>query len=204
MARVYIGTINWNHDQWNNAYYPDDIPDEWKLAYYANDFSAVVLPENLWRTEQIESVAEALEDIEESFAVYCLLETASLNAQETAAVKSLLNPYFRGFIVKISQGLAENNGNLADCIFPLSEKGDNTSARYWAEMPISTQQPLDVLFVHCDPDLKKIRNYFEQVRRQLESERTVLIVVTPADSQAAPDVEFLQQLRTLLELMAIA
>lgn len=204
MARVYIGTINWNHDQWNNAYYPDDIPDEWKLAYYANDFSAVVLPENLWRTEQIESVAEALEDIEESFAVYCLLETGSLIPREIAAVKSLLNPYFQGFVVKPSQGLAENNSNLADCIFPLTVKAGNTSARYWAKMPINTQQPLEVLFLSCDPDLKKIRNYFEQLRQQLEDDKTVLIVVTPADSREAPDVEFLQQLRTLLELMAIA
>ena len=206
MSRVHIGTIHWDHKKWNDSYYPDDIPDEWKLAFYANDFSAIVLPENLWRTAEIEALAEYLEDLDEQFAVYCLLETGCLDEQEIAAVKSLLDPYFRGFIVKQSQLSTGKDNYLDDCIYPLADGvgNSNSGTRYWAELPISTQQPLEVLFVSREADLKKLRQYFEQVRQQLEHGKEVLIAVTPADSEPAPDIEFLQQLRTLLELMAIA
>ena len=67
-----------------------------------------------------------------------------------------------------------------------------------------TDRPLSVVRVHDGLSLKAMRQQFERIQPQLDQYDDILILVTATQPEKAPDMEFLEQLRTLLELMAIA
>lgn len=43
--RVLIGSCGWQHEGWQDSYYPDDLPPEWRLGYYSNEFPLAVVTE---------------------------------------------------------------------------------------------------------------------------------------------------------------
>jgi hypothetical protein len=43
-----LGTAGWLRDDWENGYYPSDLPEDWRLAYYANDADCVLLTADQW------------------------------------------------------------------------------------------------------------------------------------------------------------
>ena len=47
--RLLLGTTGWRRPDWDQAYYPEDLPPDWHLAYLANDADCVLLPESTWR-----------------------------------------------------------------------------------------------------------------------------------------------------------
>lgn len=47
--RLLLGTLGWRRADWDQGYYPADLPSGWHLAYLANDADCVLLPESAWR-----------------------------------------------------------------------------------------------------------------------------------------------------------
>lgn len=206
MSRIHIGTAGWDFAAWQQSYYPEDIPPDWKLAYYSNDFSGIALPESIWRETESGALGQMIEDLDEDFAIYCLVQTAMPDTEEASLVKHTLSSCFRGFIVTGLALLTDNGGlNPADCIVPVTYEADNPEKiRYWSALPADTAKPLAVIILNDEADLKLLRAWFEQVSSQLEHDDDVLILVTAAEQAGEPAIEFMQQLRTLLEIMAIA
>lgn len=61
-ARLMLGTAGWSRADWDEAYYPADLPADWRLAFYANDADCVLLPAAQWLTAEdgvVDAVAEA-------------------------------------------------------------------------------------------------------------------------------------------------
>ena len=144
MSRVRIATLGWEFTSWNESYYPEDIPDDWKLAFYANDFSAVVLPERFWRKEALTSLIEMLNDLDEAFAVYCLVQSRLPSVEEVAWVKASLAGHFKSFIV---EPLANLEGVTAwqspDFILPAgSDVLASSGFCYWSRLPADTDKPV--------------------------------------------------------------
>ena len=46
---VALGAAAWDWPEWNDAFYPSDLPEEWRLTYYNTQFSCVFLAEPAWR-----------------------------------------------------------------------------------------------------------------------------------------------------------
>lgn len=46
--RILIGACGWLHDNWQDTYYPEDLPQDWYLGYYANEFPVVQVGETEW------------------------------------------------------------------------------------------------------------------------------------------------------------
>lgn len=42
--RLLIGSRGWQHADWDDSFYPDDLPAEWRLTYYANQFRVALVP----------------------------------------------------------------------------------------------------------------------------------------------------------------
>ncbi len=53
-----LGTIGWDHSDWNGTFYPEDLPVEWRLNYYNTAFECVYLPYTYWQTLTAETLAE--------------------------------------------------------------------------------------------------------------------------------------------------
>ena len=205
MAVVHLGTLGWEFPAWQQDYYPEDIPSDWKLAFYANDFSALVLPESFWQGERLQAVVEQLEDIDPGFSVYCLLQSELPESALLLAAKQSLADYFAGFIVMRSglNSLPELVYD-SDFIFPADSSVDSVNACYWSELPVNTDKKLCMLSLTGQSDLKSLRQMFSSVQPQLATDRDVLVMVNAEPDSSGPDISYLQQLRTLLELMAIA
>ncbi len=70
MENLRVGTCDWNRDEWQGSYYPEDMPEEWRLDFYANHYQAVLVPEKSWMQWTDEGVEEAVDSVEEDFRFY--------------------------------------------------------------------------------------------------------------------------------------
>ncbi|MBI3562714.1 MAG: hypothetical protein HY080_13465 [Gammaproteobacteria bacterium] len=46
--RILVGASDWQHPQWQQEFYPADLPPEWRLGFYSNEFRVVLLPMCYW------------------------------------------------------------------------------------------------------------------------------------------------------------
>ena len=206
MSRVRIGTVGWDFPAWSQAYYPEDIPEDWKLAFYANEFTAVALPENTWKGKDLGFLEESMKDLDEDFGVYCLVQSGWPTAREVAAARQVVNDYLKGFVIEEAVLAGKRQVmQLNDAIYPAkTDESVLPKSRYWAKLASATDKPISVIRLHDRIALKTLRQQFEYMQPQLDQHDDILVLVTAQQTGDAPDVEFLQQLRTLLELMAIA
>lgn len=234
MSRIYVAPLNWQSPGWDVGYFPEDIPADWKLAFYANDFAVVVLNEDCWSKPQcLADFVSQLDELEDDqtlliYAIANALPTNDLIESLNASLGNRLD----GMLVKDMP--AEHQLNELDAqlrsrvILPWpacaaaanSQLGNQLGSQFdsqweshcwcWleqlADLPAreqgSAQLPAVVL-LEKQQDLRNIRRYLERLqipdRREADGGRLLLLVDNPEGS-----AEFLQQLRTLLELMGIA
>jgi len=95
---IRVGACDWQHPQWQNCFYPDDLPQDWRLSYYANEFSTVLVPQSQWQASwQAEGAdfEQWAEDVPEGFRFYFL--TADLDVDDSP-IKKQLGEAFAGFV----------------------------------------------------------------------------------------------------------
>lgn len=63
---LLIGAIGWHNDNWQNGFYPEELPEDWRLGYYSNHLRAVLVPPETWRSSQA-NTEEWLQDIYPEF-----------------------------------------------------------------------------------------------------------------------------------------
>ena len=114
---IRVGACGWDQSHWQGTFFPDDLPDDWRLTYYANEFSAVLVPENEWCAAGVDFEQWA-DDVPDDFKFYLL--TSSLPVDE-ALIKAQLGEKFAGFVI------ANENREIAFITF--AEK----SLREWKE-----------------------------------------------------------------------
>ena len=202
MSRVLIGSLGWSFPDWDVSFYPEDIPDDWKLTFYANEFSAVVLPEAVWSGDEFSDIAEMVDELDESFKVYCLVETSLPDAEQITQIKEGLDQYFAGFIVKSAVNVDSFDLSMHES-FLLHygvEFGDEFKGRYWAGVNEQSDKPLSLLLLEEAIDLRELRQHFESRQNSLKSEDDIMVFL----QAESPSIQYLHDLRTLLELMAIA
>lgn len=67
LPRLVVAAQGWRHADWQNRFYPDDLPEDWQLAYYANEFRAVLVPP----PADVATCQEWLEAVDPGFG-FCL------------------------------------------------------------------------------------------------------------------------------------
>jgi len=202
MSRMLIGTLGWSFPEWDLSFYPDDIPEDWKLTFYANEFSAVVLPEVIWAGEEFSDVVEMVDELDESFRIYCLVETSLPDMELINQIKADLGQYFAGFIVKSEVDLSTFNMDMGKTflLHHGAELGVPYNGRYWAAVNEQSDKPLSLILMGEAIELRGLRQYFEAQLQNLESENDIMILL----QTKSPNIQYLHDLRTLIELMAIA
>jgi hypothetical protein len=63
----HIGSVGWDHPDWDSRFYPEDLPVEWRLAYYSRIYSCVYLSYAGWSQADIEALMQWIEDTPEHF-----------------------------------------------------------------------------------------------------------------------------------------
>lgn len=69
---LMVGLAGWEHAQWAGSYYPEALPSSWRLGYCANDYRAILVPDDHWLSED-PPCAEWPDEVDEDFRfVLCL------------------------------------------------------------------------------------------------------------------------------------
>ena len=84
---IVIGACGWDHEQWQEQFYPDDIPSDWRLGYYANEFESVLVPFNVWSAVDIDEIENWFDDIPDEFELFFEVNPDACNA----SVKKMLS-----------------------------------------------------------------------------------------------------------------
>ena len=135
--RILIGAAGWQHPEWvNDAFYPDDLPEDWYLSFYANEFPIVLVPEVQWKdTAAVELLAEEI--IEQATPGFkCLFELdltgnrLGNTAEEVTALNNIelrlekllpLNSFLSGLLVSADSGAFESK-SLCDELVSLKNR----------------------------------------------------------------------------------
>lgn len=64
---MITGARGWEHSQWQDNYYPTEIPKDWHLRYYIKDFQTALAPVALWNEATIEEIEEFCSDVNEDY-----------------------------------------------------------------------------------------------------------------------------------------
>ncbi len=95
---IVVGACDWDHPQWQNNFYPHDLPADWRLSYYANEFLAVLVPQEKWQAENVDFEQWA-EDAPQGFRFYFFSSAAGeVDVILTSQIKKYLGAAFAGFV----------------------------------------------------------------------------------------------------------
>jgi hypothetical protein len=87
--RLRFGTVGWRRPQWDDGYYPDDLPSDWQLGYYANELAAVLLEPGDWLSAEPTQLADWAGEVHADFRFYLRADTQRDAAGQLRLAQSL-------------------------------------------------------------------------------------------------------------------
>lgn len=76
MENLTIGGFDWAREEWEEVFFPEDLPHEWRLDFYSNEFHCALVPQATWMSWVEEDFEDLLESVEgQRFALYFAIET---------------------------------------------------------------------------------------------------------------------------------
>ena len=89
MANIMIASNGCWHSNWENTFYPDDLPEDWRFSYYSNEFSALFLRYREWSTLPRETLEAWMEDCDPHFQFLLELDLAQYSSAAEAQLQIL-------------------------------------------------------------------------------------------------------------------
>lgn len=127
---IRIGGVGWDHEHWINEFYPDDLPEDWRLNYYANEFSTVLVAEDIWRSN-LTHLDEWFDEVPEGFRFY--FQASEISSLELETIVQKLKGKFGGILGTASGAL----------VIQFSSK----SLRGWREWLEQNAAELNAIFI---------------------------------------------------------
>jgi len=182
-----LGAFGWKHPDWRNDFYPDDLPEDWQLSYYANEFSCVLVPASYWAQQPLD-VEQMLDDVPDDFVFYLQGPT---NHDEQTALRDVIDQLGQrlGGIIT-DRPLASVGSELQYCY---AQPSDQARGIWTPHHPASSG--VAVLSLQ-QSDIRTWRRWLERFSESAGGDLKALLV-----SDDEPEMQQLQQLKTLLELM---
>lgn len=108
MNNLQIGTVGWQHREWQGGFYPEDMPEEWQLDYYSNAFKVVLVPEEEWLQWSEEQAAEFADMVGE-FVFYLAVAEAwsEVKRAQLRMIKQIFGVLLGGVVVFSDSWLPE-------------------------------------------------------------------------------------------------
>ena len=95
-----VGARGWQFNQWQGAYYPEDLPDEWRFSYYSNEFNAVLVPAEYLNSYSIDDWVDWADDTGEDFSFYVEL-TSDQHWNDINDKITALSMQLQGFVLTL-------------------------------------------------------------------------------------------------------
>jgi hypothetical protein len=208
---LLIAARGWQHEHWDNQYYPDDLPGDWQLAFYGNEFHAVVVPAASWMAASPQDVQQWLDDVDDEFRFYLELPETLVVASDVEKA-GILKDHFAGFLLMAGSPPDNIPGNIPVYrILTAAEAGrSETDGARWGivlggdESAEALQgEGLEVLILEegsdSPMDLKWLRQIVETALRHA-SGRTHLLLVFAGTEPRIDDMQNAQIIADLLDV----
>ncbi len=85
---ILVGSTGWQHANWQNSFYPEDMPKDWQLDFYSNQFQTILITSNEWLEWSSGAIEEMRETLDkEDF--YFVFKVDALNTAEQTQLRLL-------------------------------------------------------------------------------------------------------------------
>lgn len=64
---VLLGALGWDWPEWEQGFYPEDMPTDWRLTFYNTQFNCVFLPASQWCGVTEDVIGQWAEDTHDQF-----------------------------------------------------------------------------------------------------------------------------------------
>ncbi len=111
VENLIVACRDWQHPAWSGPFYPEDMPQEWQLDFYSTQFPLVMVSQHHWQqwnTQQIEGIAETLEDEEFGFIFRVSTATPQI-IEQLEHLQTLLEEHFYSVYLEPGVDLTEND-----------------------------------------------------------------------------------------------
>ena len=203
---ILLMSRGWDHDGWENEFYPDDLPQDWRLSYYANEFHGVVVPETDWL--EINDCEEWVENVHEEFRFYLELTTdQGIKSGRLKQIVEFLGMRFAGLVVDNPDGLhsALTAAGLHQLpvILPFGSCEGITIDGLWVDNPddLVADEKANSYFLDgkTSQSLADMRRLADLLYQRSKPGSPSLMVF----AGEVPDVRMMQDCRIMLNLMGI-
>lgn len=187
-----LGARGWQHADWQQSFYPEDLPEDWQLGYYANEFSAVLVPRSYWLPETGFDIEEWLDHVSGHFRFYLEWPLAAVDSpgcslflEQCQALGSLLG------------GIIMPEGLVLEASLPVFYQSAANDLQQLLWTP-EQQGMSGIAFLSlAKQDLRTQRQWLESFAASGAELQAVLI------TDQSPAMESLHKLKTLIELLGL-
>lgn len=207
-AAYFLGARGWEYPAWDGRFYPDDLPSDWRLIYYANEFSTVLVPEDRFAAASNEELEEWAEEVPEGFRFFVEIRQKALeegDVETLAARLQLLGEHLGGVVIPgPSAHRCENADTIRELAPVFGQWGSGSELlrllRPLGSSPQSVGQSVSILGedAACH-SVRQLRGWVEDVGEVCSAKDLFLFLDGPT-----PDIQLLQDGKTMLELMGLA
>lgn len=100
--RIVTGSLGWTHADWDNDYYPEDLPEDWRLDYYSHHFQFILMQINEWLHVSPSDIEQWLDDVNDAFEFFLAIQPEAIDnaaIKQIATIKAGLGKRLRGLVI---------------------------------------------------------------------------------------------------------
>ena len=191
--KISVGGWDWAGPQFQNGFYPPDLPEDWQLPFYANEYAQVLLPQERWLAAARDDWQEWQSEVSHQFAFYLqLVRPEDVDAEALARAQAILGPQLAGLVQCAGEPVLAGSG------LPVwSIDAPEASQRLWtAGSGALSCGPVGLLKQADFSDLRALRAQIEAFAGACESDQAVLFMDAPPAA--------LDQAEAILSLLGFA
>jgi hypothetical protein len=127
---LLIGTHGWDYPDWNETFYPTELPPEWRFCYFSNRLRSVLVPTATWDGLEPGRVRSWLQDCDGQFRFLLELPAALSRpsaptqwARDWEAFRVLIEPLhaqIAGLVLRIATDMPPDRDWLAQVLQALA------------------------------------------------------------------------------------
>jgi len=203
---IAVGAHGWQHPEWRDNYFPEDLPDDWQLDYYSHHFKVVLVPVSEWLQAGEDEIAQWVKDVKEGFHFLFALEeqpcTAGLLEQLTL-IRQITTVHFAGIVAKSPLVLTDNRQvealkTLAPVYLDDTEYTGNEYAACWRKDSMVENAVVGFISADQATSIREIRILVEAFLAQSGQQDELYLIF----EGASPSTKMMQDTDVVVQMLS--
>ncbi|QTR49311.1 hypothetical protein [Candidatus Thiothrix anitrata] len=175
LMSLTLAAYGWMPQDWEQCFYPEDLPSTWRLGYYCNEFNEVLVPAAAWGTG---ALSDDWSVLPVGFDLYLEINLALLQSAHWVQVRECIETVLAQHINGLWVDTAARAHLPADWEQRFSVHEALNDALL-AQMPAEANAQLALLRTGHTLTAVALRELFEQLREQTAHKDVVLFLDAP-------------------------